>query len=84
MTFRAFGGPHLYVQGPGALSQLADRVAALGGPAFVVADAVVADLLGDRLRAALGPDATFATFGGNARPARSTALRPPPGRRGRR
>lgn len=64
MTFRAFGGPHLYVQGPGALSQLADRVAALGGPAFVVADAVVADLLGDRLRAALGPDATFATFGG--------------------
>lgn len=64
MTFRAYGGPHLYVQGPDALSQLSERVAALGPRPFVVADAVVMELLGARLKAALGPQATFATFGG--------------------
>lgn len=64
MTLRAFGGPSLYVQGAGALADLGPRVAALGARPFVVADAVVAELLGDRLRAALGAGATFATFGG--------------------
>lgn len=64
MTLRAFGGPNLYIQGPDALAELPARIAALGTAAFVVADAVVMDLLGPRLRAALGPSASFATFGG--------------------
>lgn len=64
MTLRAFGGPHLYVQGPDALAELPARIAALGARPFVVADAVVKGLLGPRLRGLLGPEATFATFGG--------------------
>lgn len=64
MSLRAFGGPHLYLQGPDALNELGPRVAALGRRPFVVADGVVAGLIGPRIRAALGLEATFATFGG--------------------
>lgn len=65
---RAFGAPHRYVQGPGALNQLEALVGSLGAKRlFVLADAVVRGLLMPRLQAGLGalaPAATFAEFGG--------------------
>ncbi|TCK23431.1 glycerol dehydrogenase [Ancylobacter aquaticus] len=66
MTFRAFGAPHRYMQGPDALAELKGLAALYGRRPFVVADAVVAELLGDRLRAELdgAGHATFGLFGG--------------------
>lgn len=66
MTMRVFGGPHRYVQGPGALGELAPLVALYGRRPFVIVDAAVIDLI----RARLAPvftdveAVTFATFSG--------------------
>lgn len=66
MSFRAFGAPHRYIQGPDALAELKGLVALYGRRPFIVADAVVAALLGQRLRAELQgvEHAVFGTFGG--------------------
>lgn len=65
---RAFGAPHRYVQGPGALDQLEALAGGHGAKrAFVIADAVVHELLRPRLEAGLGSlaaNATFAAFDG--------------------
>jgi glycerol dehydrogenase len=65
---RAFGAPHRYVQGPGALAQLEPLANLYGAKRpFVIADAVVQRLLLPRLRAGLGAVAegiTVAEFGG--------------------
>jgi len=76
MSFRAFGAPHRYVQGPNALAELKTLVALYGRRPFIIADAVVADLLGTRLRAELaGVDqALFGTFGGECTAAEIEAL----------
>ena len=66
MTIRAFGGPHRYVQGPGALSELATLVPLYGRRPFVVADVAVAGLR-DQLTALLQPHVDgleFAEFSG--------------------
>ncbi len=66
MTMRIFGGPHRYVQGPGALAELAPLVALYGRRPFVIVDAAVMELI----RARLSPvftdveAVTFATFSG--------------------
>lgn len=67
MTIRAFGAPHRYIQGPGALDQLGPMLAIHGRHAFVVADRVVAGLLKDRLTAATAghlDSIAFGDFGG--------------------
>lgn len=63
MTIRTFGAPHRYVQGPGALAELAALVPQYGKRVFVVADAIVAGLLKDRIVAAIGAGAESVTFG---------------------
>ncbi len=42
---RAFGSPHRYVQGPGALKELGALAGSYGSRALIIADAVVSDLL---------------------------------------
>lgn len=66
MNLRAFGAPGRYIQGPGALSELGAVARLFGRRPFIVADAVVTDLLGARLRRELaGFDAvSFAAFSG--------------------
>lgn len=64
---RVFGSPRRYVQGPGALGELAGIVDGTGGAILLVADAVVLGLLRQRLLEALGAHAgraAFAEFGG--------------------
>lgn len=64
---RIFGSPRRYVQGPGALGELAGLVGAGDGAILIVADAIVLGLLRQALVDALGPHAaraTFAEFGG--------------------
>jgi len=64
---RVFGSPRRYVQGPGALGELAGIVDGIGGAILLVADAVVLGLLRQRLLEALGAHAgraAFAEFGG--------------------
>lgn len=76
MNIRAFGAPHRYIQGPDALAELAGLVSLYGRRPFIIADAIVAELLGERLRAELaGVDlATFGTFGGECTAAEIEAL----------
>jgi glycerol dehydrogenase len=50
---RVFAGPLSYVQGPGALDQLGDLVAANGPRPVVVTDAFVLELLGERVEGVL-------------------------------
>ncbi len=66
MTLRAFGAPARYIQGPDALAELGALVRLHGRRPFIVADAIVSELLGERLRAELAgaEHATFATFSG--------------------
>lgn len=67
MTIRAFGGPHRYVQGPGALSELAALVSLYGRRPFIVADVAVLGSLRDQLTALLKPctdGMEFAEFSG--------------------
>ncbi|MBN9595340.1 MAG: glycerol dehydrogenase [Afipia sp.] len=55
MTIRAFGGPHRYIQGPGALSELATLVPLYGKRPFVVVDVAVIGALREQLAALLKP-----------------------------
>ena len=67
MTMRVFGGPHRYVQGPGALAELAPLVALYGRRPFVIVDAAVMDLIRAKLEAVfVNSDVTltFAAFSG--------------------
>lgn len=65
---RAFGAPHRYIQGPGAIEQLGAMATAYGAKRpFVVMDPIVAQLLRPTLEAGLGalaPQSTIASFGG--------------------
>lgn len=64
---RAFGSPHRYVQGPGALDQLGELAGGYGKRPLLIADGIVLGLLRQRLEASLGPLAgatRFAEFGG--------------------
>lgn len=64
---RVFGSPRRYVQGPGALREIAGLLGGGEGSILVVADGVVLGLLRRTLVDALGPHAaraTFAEFGG--------------------
>lgn len=67
MTIRAFGGPHRYIQGPGALSELATLVPLYGKRPFVVVDVAVIGALREQLAALLKPcvdHVEFAEFSG--------------------
>ncbi len=67
MTLRVFGGPHRYVQGPGALTELAALVALYGRRPFIIVDAAVMDMIRSRLEPVLKGEiaaVTFATFSG--------------------
>lgn len=67
MTLRAFGGPHRYVQGPGALKELATLVPTYGRRPFVLADVAVLGSLRAQLEALLKPfvdTLEFAEFSG--------------------
>ncbi len=67
MTIRAFGGPHRYVQGPGALNELATLVPLYGRRPFIVADVAVMSSLREQLTALLKPcvdSLEFAEFSG--------------------
>lgn len=67
MTIRAFGGPHRYVQGPGALGELATLVPMYGRRPFILADTAVLGFLRTQLETLLQPcvDAMeFAEFSG--------------------
>ncbi|MDO8979682.1 MAG: glycerol dehydrogenase [Afipia sp.] len=55
MTIRAFGGPHRYLQGPGALNELATLVPLYGRRPFIVADVAVMESLREQLTALLQP-----------------------------
>jgi len=64
---RVFGSPRRYVQGPGALREIADLVGAGEGSILVIADGFVLGLMKPALVDALGPHAgraTFVAFGG--------------------
>lgn len=67
MTIRAFGGPHRYIQGPGALSELATLVPLYGKRPFVVVDVAVIGALREQLASLLKPcvdHVEFAEFSG--------------------
>lgn len=71
MTMRVFGGPHRYVQGPGALAELAPLVALYGRRPFVIVDAAVMDLIRTKLEAVFANSEvrpTFAAFSGECTP----------------
>lgn len=55
MTIRAFGGPHRYIQGPGALKELASLVPMYGRRPFILADAAVLGSLRAQLEQLLRP-----------------------------
>lgn len=63
MSLRAFGAPSRYVQGPGALGELATLLPEQGRRVFVVADRIVTDLLGARLRTILNDEIESLAFG---------------------
>lgn len=77
MTIRAFGGPHRYVQGPGALNELATLVPLYGRRPFIVADVAVMGALREQLKTLLQPCADgleFAEFSGECSAARIDAM----------
>jgi glycerol dehydrogenase len=63
MTIRTFGAPSRYIQGPGALGELAALLPQYGRRVFVVADAIVAGLLQERLTGLLKDVTNQVTFG---------------------
>ncbi|WP_029032849.1 glycerol dehydrogenase [Salinarimonas rosea] len=64
MSYRIFGAPQRYVQGPGAAAELGAEVARLGGgPVAVVIDPVARDLLAETIARVL-PGAALLPFGG--------------------
>lgn len=77
MTIRAFGGPHRYVQGPGALNELATLVPLYGRRPFIVADVAVMGALREQLKTLLQPCADgleFAEFSGECSAAQIDAM----------
>jgi len=63
MTTRAFGGPHRYLQGPGALKELAALVPLYGRRPFIVLDTAMFDILRPELAAILPGGADEGQFG---------------------
>ncbi len=77
MTIRAFGGPHRYVQGPGALRELATLVPMYGRRPFILADTAVLGSLRAQLEALLRPcvdGLEFAEFSGECSAAQIDAM----------
>lgn len=76
MTMRIFGGPHRYVQGPGALAELAPLVALYGRRPFVIVDAAVMELIRARLAPVFADveAVTFAAFSGECTAAKIDAM----------
>jgi glycerol dehydrogenase len=74
MTFRAFGAPHRYVQGPDALNELAALAPLYGRRPLVIADVAVMSSLQDRLKDSLGDGASFAEFSGECSAAQIDAM----------
>lgn len=67
MTLRAFGAPHRYIQGPGALAELAALVPLYGRRPLVTIDVALFDALNGEVQGILGPHVeklTFAKFAG--------------------
>lgn len=60
---RAFGAPHRYLQGPGALQELATLVPLYGRRPFALVDAALADSMRERLQAMLGDPIEAIGFG---------------------
>tara|TARA_R110002049_G_scaffold95871_3_gene235269 strand:+ start:247 stop:1332 length:1086 start_codon:yes stop_codon:yes gene_type:complete len=64
---RAFGSPHRYIQGPGALREIGTLAAAYGSKPLIVADAIVLELIRDKLTSGFGDHIQalqFVEFGG--------------------
>lgn len=77
MTLKIFGAPHLYVQGPGALSELQSILSQLGNRAFIVIDPGIADMIRPKLEAGFSRsfvDAMVAHFGGECTAAEISRL----------
>jgi glycerol dehydrogenase len=77
MTIRAFGGPHRYIQGPGALKELAGLVPMYGRRPFVLADIAVLGALRGQLEQLLRPcvdNLTLAEFSGECSAAQIDAM----------
>jgi glycerol dehydrogenase len=67
MSYRIFGAPHRYIQGPGALDELGRLAAVFGTNPVVIADTFILDMIGARLKTILdaaGLDAILHAFGG--------------------
>lgn len=72
---RIFGAPRRYIQGPGAFDRLGEVLALYRAPVLVVADEVVAGMLGPRLEAQLaGLEARLVPFSGEITLARLDAM----------
>jgi len=56
-TFRAFGSPCRYIQGPGALDRLPDYARALGGKAAILVDSFLYDSMCSRLERSMAKGA---------------------------
>lgn len=56
MSLRIFGGPHRYLQGPGALDEIGRLARPFGTKPAIIADAFVLDLLKDRLETLLAAE----------------------------
>ena len=65
---REFAAGSRYIQGPGALARLWPLARELGGPAVMVADAGVLELLTDRVTAGKGPEDRILPFSGEITP----------------
>ena len=77
MTIRAFGGPHRYIQGPGALKELATLVPMYGRRPFVLTDTAIFASLRGQLEQLLKPctDAVeLAEFSGECSAAQIDAM----------
>ena len=77
MTIRAFGGPHRYLQGPGAIAELATLVPLYGRRPFIVLDTAVFDALRAELGSILPDgveDAQFGRFEGECSAANIDAM----------
>ena len=77
MTIRAFGGPHRYVQGPGALNELVTLAPLYVRRPFIVADVAVIGTLRKQLETLLQPctdGVEFAEFSGECSAAQIDAM----------
>lgn len=77
MTIRAFGGPHRYVQGPGALKELATLVPMYGRRPFILVDVAVLGSLRAQLEVLLKScvdTVEFAEFSGECSAAQIDAM----------